>query len=504
MAASCFAQSSPLQAPRLERRGHPGQGVRIRRSQPAIPHRRRVVRRRVAAILYFPPLSASSSGGLSELIPPGSAAARAEGDAVRLFGFPLDAAWPSCSATRRHARDHPGRASTRHRRGPAARCSVGPAGGPGLVSRGSGAGRPGNRPASPPGPVSPGPPGGIPGLAGAFPLPTPAPPARDKERDTTVITFLFFRPGTSFGEQTAAADAYVHWFLDRPADNVVGVTGPIRPNTLRPDHRERPGLGRAIHPARHRADRRPAVQVDRRATGRPAARHGVRALRPDRGVVCAALVFRCPPISNPCSSCCCSGDHRLLGLLFRWDACPSGRRRTAVRAARLATAEYAPIVFAAGVIVAAATASLAVARAIAECVQPRPGADRAHGDGRLDDARPALMATSAAGSSGRSRPGCDARRQRREGAGEGVTSGSTSSAVDLRTRTARLAAARPVALLIAAAGTAALLVAAWSAHDLHLGSPLIKELRPHRQSLAQARPRRTASRPASCPRPRSW
>jgi hypothetical protein len=42
--------------------------------------------------------------------------------------------------------------------------------------------------------------------------------------------------------------------------------------------------------------------------------------------------------------------------------------------------------------------------------------------------------------------------------------------------TARLAAARPVALLIAAAGTAGLLVAAWSAHDLHLGSPLIEEL----------------------------
>lgn len=33
-----------------------------------------------------------------------------------------------------------------------------------------------------------------------------------------------------------------------------------------------------------------------------------------------------------------------------------------------------------------------------------------------------------------------------------------------------------MALLIAAAGTAGLLVAAWSAHDLHLGSPLIKEL----------------------------
>ena len=40
----------------------------------------------------------------------------------------------------------------------------------------------------------------------------------------------------------------------------------------------------------------------------------------------------------------------------------------------------------------------------------------------------------------------------------------------------RLAAARPIALLIAAAGTAGLLAAAWGAHSIHLGSPLIREL----------------------------
>src|SRR5260370_40042935 len=43
-------------------------------------------------ILFLPALSATSSGGLSDLIPPGSAAAHAEGDAARLFGFPIDAA----------------------------------------------------------------------------------------------------------------------------------------------------------------------------------------------------------------------------------------------------------------------------------------------------------------------------------------------------------------------------------------------------------------------------
>ena len=46
----------------------------------------------VLAIMFLPPLNASSTGGLSQLIPPGSAAARAQSDAARLFGFPIDAA----------------------------------------------------------------------------------------------------------------------------------------------------------------------------------------------------------------------------------------------------------------------------------------------------------------------------------------------------------------------------------------------------------------------------
>src|ERR1700691_3088544 len=45
-----------------------------------------------AAIVFLPPLSATASSGLTNLIPPGSAAAHAESDATRLFGFPLDAA----------------------------------------------------------------------------------------------------------------------------------------------------------------------------------------------------------------------------------------------------------------------------------------------------------------------------------------------------------------------------------------------------------------------------
>ena len=46
----------------------------------------------VLAIMFLPPLSATSSAGLSDLIPPGSAAARAEAHVAHLFGFPIDAA----------------------------------------------------------------------------------------------------------------------------------------------------------------------------------------------------------------------------------------------------------------------------------------------------------------------------------------------------------------------------------------------------------------------------
>ena len=66
------------------------------------------------------------------------------------------------------------------------------------------------------GPVSPGPPGGIPGLAGAFPLPNTAGLlAGTAEHSTTIITFLYFRPGTSFSQQTAGADEYAHWYLNQ-------------------------------------------------------------------------------------------------------------------------------------------------------------------------------------------------------------------------------------------------------------------------------------------------
>ncbi|HEX5289196.1 MAG TPA: MMPL family transporter, partial [Streptosporangiaceae bacterium] len=152
---------------------------------------------------------------------------------------------------------------------------------------------------------------------------------------------------------------------------------------------------------------------------------------------------------------------------------------------RLATAEFAPIILAAGTIVAAAAASLVVARTkmlsafgpgLALTVLTAMVVSMTLG--------PALMAIFG-GLLFRPVPRW-LRRQgvsRREGGGRG--SGRSPARWNLRTRAARLAAARPMALLIAAAGVAGLLAAAWGAHTIHLGSPLIREL-PASASAARA------------------
>jgi RND superfamily putative drug exporter len=136
-----------------------------------------------------------------------------------------------------------------------------------------------------------------------------------------------------------------------------------------------------------------------------------------------------------------------------------------VQAARLATAESAPIIAAAGLIVTAATASLAVART---------DLLRAFGPGLALTVltamvvsmtlEPALMAVFG-GLLFRRAP----LRLRRPGARD-------PQARRARFTAARVAAARPMALLIAAACMVGLLAAAWVAQDLRLGSPLISEL----------------------------
>jgi uncharacterized membrane protein YdfJ with MMPL/SSD domain len=66
----------------------------------------------------------------------------------------------------------------------------------------------------------------IPGLAAAVPVANTAgafPGSR--ERSTTIITFLYFRPGTSIGAQTAGGQAYARRYAGAAADHLAGVTG---------------------------------------------------------------------------------------------------------------------------------------------------------------------------------------------------------------------------------------------------------------------------------------
>ncbi len=434
----------------------------------------------VLAIMFLPPLNAASSGGLSDLIPPGSAAARAEADAARLFGFPIDAA---VAIVQRDPHGMPAAIRDRAIRQAVAvdRRLSGQSEGQLAVAAAAlaKAGQPdAARILS--GPVSPGPPGGIPGLAGAFALPNSAGLLRGtNEQSTTVITFLYFRPGTSFGAQTTGANAYVHWFLNRPADHVAGVTGPVPA-----EYDQSQIIGKdilwvelftvlaiaLIVGLRFRSVGAPLATLACAATAYVIAIRAVVWLAGRMGVTL-------PPDLDPVLVVLLLGvttDYTVFFLDGMRARVAGGVPR--VRAARLATAEFAPIIVAAGVIVAAAAASLVVARTkLLSAFGPGLALTVLTAMAVSMTLGPALMAIFG-GLLFRPVPRW-LRRQgvtRREGGGRQPA--RPRARWNLGTRAARFAAARPMALLIAGAGTAGLLAAAWGAHTIHLGSPLIREL----------------------------
>jgi putative drug exporter of the RND superfamily len=152
----------------------------------------------VAASLYLPGIT--SSGGLGGLIPAGSPAAKAEVDATKLFGVPL------ASAEVAVVQRNPARFPLQVQAASAARAAA----------------------------VDQGHTRGIPGLEGALPVAHTAglfPGSR--ERSTTIVTFLFFRPETSIGAQTAGAHTYARRYLSAPQDHLVGSPGPLPPGTRR-------------------------------------------------------------------------------------------------------------------------------------------------------------------------------------------------------------------------------------------------------------------------------
>jgi len=440
-----------------------------------------------AAIVFLPALNPASSATLSELIPPGSAAAHAESDATRLFGFPLDAA---VAVVQRDPHGLP--TATEYR---AVRQAIALdqdlAGPPGQAVGGAQAAAAealakANLPNAAQvlaGPVSPGPPGGIPGLAGAFPLPNAAGLLHGTaEQSTTVITFLYFRPSTSFAAQVAGAQAYVHWFLNGPDDDVVGITGPVPA-----EYAQSQIIQNDIFWVELLTVLAIAVILGLRfrTVGAPLAAlacAGTAYVLAIRIVAWAAqrMGASLPPDLDPVLVVLLLGvttDYAVFFLDGMRGYLSQGVPR--LKAARLATAEVAPIVVAAGLIVAAATASLAVARTqLLQAFGPGLALTVLTALVVSITLGPALMAVfggvlfrPALARQPGSRP---ARTQVARSAGSArKAAGGTAGP---RVSVARFAAERPMALLIAAACTAALLGAAWGVRDLRLGSPLIREL----------------------------
>jgi RND superfamily putative drug exporter len=330
------------------------------------------------AVAFLPPLATASSGGLSALIPKNTAAAGAETDATRLFGAPLDA---PVAIVQRNPRGMPKAAldrsvrsaitvdrtlpelSGRLARGAPAAAALAQAGYSGTAQVLTG-------------PVSPGPPGGIRGLAGALPVPNTSGLVRGtREHSTTVITFLYFQPGTSPADQAAGASAYAHWYLSYPSSDVVGVTGPVAAQAIQNGIIEH-DLGwvelftvlaiAVIVGVRFRAVGAPLVTLAcagtayflaNRIVAWTAGRMGA-ALPADVGPVLVVLLLGV------------TTDYSVFFLSGMRVRLAEGVGR--LPAARLATAEFAPIIAAAGLIVAASTASLMVATNAAR-YPPRSG-----------------------------------------------------------------------------------------------------------------------------------
>ena len=411
----------------------------------------------VAATVYLPAIA--TSGNIDTLIPKDAPAVRAEVDATRLFGVPLSA---QVAVVQRN----PGGFTSAQ-----------------IVTAGLRAAAVDEGHAAP-----------IAGLAGALPISNAGrviPGSR--ERSTTIITFLFFRPGTSIAAQTAGGQAYARRYLARPQDHLVGVTGPAPAQDAQGVIIERylPWIELATVLAIALI-----VGLYFRSAGAPLAAllcSGIAYLVAVRVVAWAGqrAGVTVPPDLEPVLVVLLLGvttDYAVFYLAGMRARLEEGLGR--IQAARRATAETTPITVAAGLVVAAGIASLGAARL---------GALRAFGPGLALTVLIAMVvaitlapALIAIFGSLLFRPG-PARLQRALAARKRMTlphsvrsrshSGPTTrpgpapgSARDWRASAVRLATTRPVALLITASCVAGLLIAALGLGQLRLGFPLIRGL----------------------------
>jgi putative drug exporter of the RND superfamily len=399
------------------------------------------------ATLYLPALSAA--GGVGDLVPAHSAALRAEADATRLFRVPMSAPVAVVQANRGGLRN-----AVQER---AARTAI-------AVDQGTGA--------------------QIPGLAGALPVAnTAGAMPGSRHRSTTVITFLYFRPGTSMAAQTAGGQAYARALRGIQGAHVAGVTGPI------PARYEQGQIIQGYLPWVEAATVLAIFVIvgwHFRSFGAPLATllcAGTSYLLAVHVVAWAAarMGVTVPPDLEPVLVVLLLGvttDYCVFFLSGMRTRLAEGATRLA--AARLTTAEYTPIILAAGLVVAAGTGALVVARiqllrafgpglaltvlaAMAVSVTLAPALIAIFG-GLLFRPGPARIRKA-----DMSRDGADAPPVTRSG--RWSIKGRAPAELG-----ARLAATRPVAFVIAAACMIGLLITALGVTGLRLGSPLIREL----------------------------
>jgi RND superfamily putative drug exporter len=408
----------------------------------------------VAAVIFLPGITPAAT--LGSLAPSGSPALRAEYDAARLFGVPLTS---QVAVVQRNPRGF-----TRQEQINAGRQAL-------AVDQRR---------------VQ-----GIPGLAAAVPLANTGgifPGSR--ERSTTIITFLYFRPGTSMTAETAAGQVFASRYLGTPQDHLVGVTGPAPAQTAQgtiiqgylPWVEVATVLAIALIVGLYfRSVGAPlatllcagvAYLVALHVVGWAAARAGI-IVPPDLEPVLVVLLLGV------------TTDYSVFFLAGMRNQLAEGDTRVA--AARRTTAEFSPIIVMAGLVVALGAASLTVAQL---------GPLRAFGPALAIAVltamlvavtlAPALIAIFG-GLLFRPLAG-HPRRARRAGpgsaSGKGAPAGGTGAPTSLRAwrvLVARLATARPVALLVTTACVAALAIAALGLGELRLGFPLIRGLPPTSQ-----------------------
>ncbi|HEV2377088.1 MAG TPA: MMPL family transporter [Streptosporangiaceae bacterium] len=407
-----------------------------------------------AATIFLPPLT--PSGSVTGLVPAGAPALQAEAQASRLFGLPLAA---QADVVQRDPRGFSLQTQVQ-----AARLAL-------AVDRGQ---------------VP-----GILGLAGALPVANTAglfPGSR--ERSTTIITYLFFHPDMSVAAQAAEASAFARRFDAAPQDHLVGVTGPA------PAEEAQAALILRYLPWVELATLLAIgliVGIYFRALGAPLATLSCAAIAYLVAVRVVAWAARragvvVAPDVEPVLVVLLLGvttDYSVFFLAGMRSRLAEGLSRSA--AARQTTAEYAPIIATAGLVVAAGVASLLVARlgplrafgpvlavtvliAMVVAITLAPALIAIFG--RLLFLPGPAWFGQGGGAAGRAAPA----RGRAAPAAVPARVGAALRAGRWREWSARMATTRAVALLVAALCVVGLLVAASGLRQMRLGYPLVLAL----------------------------